>query len=114
MTTIQISIELNAKLYRLQKEVEDILGVTISFDELLKSFFFLRDQSNLNMKLSKNEQIGKGSITFQVAMLYASGYSFSQIFKRIGLHQQAVKREIQKALKWFCKHQEYVSEQKKG
>lgn len=59
----------------------------------------------IDKKVFKDTELAKGSITYEVAMLYVGGYSFSQIKGEKNLHQQQVKREIQKALKWYCEHQ---------
>lgn len=106
MTTVEISIELYDRLYRIKTELEEILEITINFDELFTWFLFLRANSILAIKRSKTEQVGRGSRIYQVAKLFADGYSFRDIYRRKGLTTTQSKREIKKALKWFCQHQE--------
>lgn len=73
-----------------------------------------RPASFIVTKMSKEADLAKGSLTYQIAMLYAKGYSFSQIKREKNLHQEQVKRHIQKALNWFCSHQDDFPEEKEG
>ena len=45
-------------------------------------------------------------LTYEVASLYAKGISMTQIKKDKDLHQETVKREVRKALKWFVDNYE--------
>ena len=45
-------------------------------------------------------------LTYEVANLYAKGISMTQIRKDKDSHQETVKREVRKALKWFVEHYE--------
>lgn len=65
----------------------------------------------IDKKVYKDAELAKGSLTYEVAMLYLGGYSFSQIKKEKNLHQEQVKREIKKALKWYCEHQDDFPEE---
>lgn len=43
-------------------------------------------------------------LTYEIAQLYSKGYSMTQIKKDKEMHQETVKREIRKALKWFVEN----------
>lgn len=55
-------------------------------------------------------KIGEASLTYQIAQLYADDISLSKIGKDKNIHRQQVKREIQKAVKWYLKHFEPIEE----
>lgn len=58
----------------------------------------------INKKLSKGANSSQENQTLQVCELYQKGVPMGQIGDKTGLHQQQVKREIQKGLKWFISH----------
>jgi len=58
----------------------------------------------LHRKLSKEGEKGNMGLTYEIAELYAKNYSMTQIKTEKGIHQEKVKREIRKALKWFTEH----------
>lgn len=71
----------------------------IKFDPDRRALFF-------NRELAKLTATGKESLIYKVAQQYVGKSSFKQIGKELGLHQQQVKRELIKALKWFLDNYE--------
>jgi len=55
----------------------------------------------IDTDLSKKGEKQNMGLTYEVASLYAKGISMSRIKKDKDLHQETVKRELRKALKWF-------------
>ena len=46
------------------------------------------------------------SLTYEACQLYSQDLPFNEIKRRLGLHQQQLKRHIQKGLKWFLENYE--------
>jgi len=68
----------------------------IRFDPDRLAPFIDKDMS----KEGENRNMG---LTYEIAVMYASGVSMTQIKTQKDVHQEQVKREIRKALKWFVK-----------
>ena len=45
-------------------------------------------------------------ITYEIAQFYVKGYSMTRIKKEKELHQEEIRRNIKKALKWFLENYE--------
>lgn len=65
----------------------------------------------IERNMSKGEDKEGMGLTYDIATLYSKGYSMTQIKKEKGLHQETVKREIRKALKWFTEKYEGLEEE---
>jgi hypothetical protein len=52
------------------------------------------------------------NMTYQACQLYVSDLPFNEIKRRLGLHQQQLKRHIQKGLKWFVENYVDSTDQK--
>lgn len=67
-----------------------------------------------NMKEAKlTEKEGMG-ITYEVASMYSRGMSITKIKTEKNLHQEQIKREIRKALKWFVERYEGEGKEKEA
>jgi len=52
----------------------------------------------------KKTDLGEMNLTYQACQLYSQDLRFNEIKRRLGLHQQQLKRHIQKGLKWFVEN----------
>jgi hypothetical protein len=60
----------------------------------------------------KKRDLGEMNLTYQACQLYSQDLPFNEIKRRLGLHQQQLKRHIQKGLKWFLENYEESTDQK--
>jgi len=58
----------------------------------------------IDKEMSKTES-KEGNEIYNVARLYSRNLSMNEISNELNLHAEKVKRDIRKALDWFCKHQ---------
>jgi len=65
-----------------------------------------------NREIAKKSDLGEMDLTYRVCQLYVSDLPFNEIKRRLGLHQQQLKRHIQKGLKWFVENYTAVIDQK--
>jgi hypothetical protein len=66
----------------------------IRFDPDRQALFF-------NRELPKKSELLKTDRIYQIAEMYSKDTPMSEIAESMGLHAQQVKRDVQKALKWF-------------
>jgi hypothetical protein len=71
----------------------------IRFDPDRQADFF-------NREVSKVRDSSHMSLTWQICEAYTEGVRFNEIKRRFGIHQQQLKRHIQKGLKWFIQNYE--------
>ena len=55
----------------------------------------------IDTDISKEKDLEDLGLTYEIADLYSRSFSMSQIKKEKKMHQEEVKREVRKALKWF-------------
>jgi hypothetical protein len=67
-----------------------------------------------NKEMLKKRDLGEMSLTYQVCQLYSQDLPFNEIKRRLGLHQQQLKRHIQKGLKWFLENYEESTDKEGG
>jgi len=60
----------------------------------------------VSMKVSKKPDPKAMGLTYQIAELYSKNYSMTRIKGDLDIHQEEVKRNIRKALKWFVENYE--------
>jgi transposase-like protein len=65
-----------------------------------------------NKEMLKKSDLGEMNITYQACQLYVSDLPFNEIKRRLGLHQQQLKRHIQKGLKCFVENYVDSTDQK--
>ena len=61
---------------------------------------------SIDKDMSKKPNFGEMGLTYEIAEKYSKNWSMTAIKKDLDLHQEEVKRNIRKALKWFVENYE--------
>ena len=93
-----VALSARAKHYPFRK-FTNLPPSPIKFDADRPADFF-------NKNIAKMSDLGEMSLTYRACYLYSKDIAFNKIKRELGVHQQQLKRMIQKGLSWFVENYE--------